>query len=157
MCWMCDNPGATIADAIANVRGIIRTNGWAIQYVEDDRAPYAYTIGLHAHKLPEWVVTGMTPRDSANVLNRVAGHVMCSGALRPGDLVPFDDWHAMETLEVDHPDAHLNYAIAIEGPAVTARQLAWADHYGKWPWDRSFRHKPFRQFLLGTRATRRPG
>ncbi len=157
MCWMCDNPWATAADAIDNLRGIIRRNGWAIQYVEDDRAPFAYTIGLYAHGLPEWVVTGLSICDARDVLNRVAGHVLCAGALSPGERIRFDDWHPMEVIDVDHPDAHLNYAFAVARTEITARQIVWADHREHWPWDRAFRHRPYRQFLMGARAIPRPG
>ncbi len=53
MCWQCDNPDRTIEDYFAEVRETIRTHGWMVQYVESDRTPYAYTIGLHDWGLPE--------------------------------------------------------------------------------------------------------
>ena len=47
MCWQCDNPDLTIEDYFDEVRETIRTHGWMVQYVESDRTPFAYTIGLH--------------------------------------------------------------------------------------------------------------
>ena len=57
MCWMCDHPGATQQDYFDELRSRVQKHGWAVQYVEIDRAPYAYTIGLHDRGLPELLVT----------------------------------------------------------------------------------------------------
>ena len=43
MCWMCDHPGATQQDYFDELRSRVQKHGWAVQYVEIDRAPYAYT------------------------------------------------------------------------------------------------------------------
>jgi hypothetical protein len=72
MCWMCDHPGSTIDDYLDELRAKILEHGWAVQYVENDRTPYAYTIGLHDHGLPELLVTGVAPRRAQRLLNRVA-------------------------------------------------------------------------------------
>ncbi|MDT5256127.1 MAG: hypothetical protein QOD10_1207, partial [Mycobacterium sp.] len=53
MCWQCDNPDLTIEDYFDEVRETIRTHGWMVQYVESDRTPFAYTIGLHDWGFPE--------------------------------------------------------------------------------------------------------
>ena len=47
MCWICDHPGATQQDYFEELRSRVQKHGWAVQYVEIDRAPYAYTVGLH--------------------------------------------------------------------------------------------------------------
>ena len=47
MCWQCDNPDRTIEDHFDEVRETIRRHGWMVQYVESNRTPFAYTIGLH--------------------------------------------------------------------------------------------------------------
>jgi hypothetical protein len=59
MCWMCDHPGSTVDDYLAEIRKKIRGRGWTVQYVEDDRVPYAYTIGLTRLGLPEFLMTGI--------------------------------------------------------------------------------------------------
>ena len=62
MCWtcdVCDHPGSTVDDYLDRIRRKIRRAGWAVQYVEDDRVPYAYTIGLTPHGLPEFLMTGI--------------------------------------------------------------------------------------------------
>jgi len=40
-----------------------------VQYVESDRAPYAYTVGLREHGLPELLVTGLPPERTARLLD----------------------------------------------------------------------------------------
>ena len=72
MCWMCDHPGSTIEDYLDELRSTILEHGWAVQFVESDRTPYAYTIGLHDCGLPELLVTGLPPQRAARLLNRVA-------------------------------------------------------------------------------------
>ena len=52
MCWMCDNPGRTTEDYLDTVRATIAAHRWAVQYVEDEKAPFSYTIGLHALGAP---------------------------------------------------------------------------------------------------------
>ena len=137
MCWMCDHPEATVEDSLDNVRGIIRSHGWAIQYVEVDRAPFAYTVGLHALGLPELLVTGVEPETAAALLNQMARNALCDGPPRVGAQMRVNDVGPLvEIVEVTHPDAHMGYAIAIEGPDITARQVVWADVHGRWPWGR---------------------
>ena len=43
MCWMCDNPGRTTEDDLDTVRAKITANRWAVQYIEDEKSPFAYT------------------------------------------------------------------------------------------------------------------
>ena len=47
MCWQCDQPRAHRPTTTRRVRETIRKQGWMVQYVESDRKPFAYTIGLH--------------------------------------------------------------------------------------------------------------
>jgi hypothetical protein len=68
MCWQCDNPNGTTEEYLDELRETIRINGWAVQGVEDDRRPFAYTIGLHDRGLPELLVTGLSPERAARVL-----------------------------------------------------------------------------------------
>jgi hypothetical protein len=69
MCWMCDHPGSTKDDYLAEVCAKIRRYGWAIQYVQCDRVPHAYTIGRTPHGLPELLVTGVSPERAHQLLD----------------------------------------------------------------------------------------
>ena len=57
MCWQCDHPHATTDDYLDELVKIIKKNRWAVQYVEGEDRPFAYTIGLHELGLPELLVT----------------------------------------------------------------------------------------------------
>ena len=152
MCWMCDHPGATIQDALDNVRAKIRKHGWAVQYVEPEknRASFAYTIGLQKIGLPELVITGLEPLPSLGFLDQMVGEVLCGFPLRPGSRVDVSPDLTLEVVDVEHPDAHLCYAVAIEGP-IAARQLVWSDPHGLMPWERGFAHGRVVQPVLGAR------
>ena len=43
-----------------------------MQYVEDDRKPFAYTIGLHKRGFAEFLVTGVIPDAGDAPVERVA-------------------------------------------------------------------------------------
>ena len=49
-------PRATTADYLEELRKTITQAQWAVQYVEDERRPFAYTIGLHDCGFPEYLV-----------------------------------------------------------------------------------------------------
>ncbi|HTY29136.1 MAG TPA: DUF4262 domain-containing protein, partial [Mycobacterium sp.] len=70
---MCDHPGSTVADFLDVIRGKIDERGWAVQYVEDPRMPFAYTVGMTGHGLPELLMTNVSPARAARVLNNSAG------------------------------------------------------------------------------------
>jgi len=57
MCWTCDRPDASVQDYLDSLRTKMLKNGWAVQYIESDRTPFAYTIGLHDWGLPELLVS----------------------------------------------------------------------------------------------------
>ena len=73
MCWRCNHPDKTLDDYLSLLRERILTRGWTVQYVDDDRRPYAYTIGLHDRGLPEFLVTGLSPRQSLWLLDTFVG------------------------------------------------------------------------------------
>ncbi|HET6736328.1 DUF4262 domain-containing protein [Mycobacterium sp.] len=151
MCWQCDNPDRPIQEYFDELRETIRTHGWVVQFVEDDRRPFAYTIGLHDRGLPELVVTGMPSALSALTLNAVARGAVDGIVYKPGDHIEIEQRMILEVVEVEHPDAHLNFAIALAGPQVRALQLVWADERGRWPWDARWSHGRRRQPVLGVR------
>lgn len=151
MCWQCDNPDKSLDDYFDEVRETIRTHGWVVQCVEDDRRPYSYTIGLHALGMPEFLVTGLAPAESGALLNWAAAHSARGLGVTPGQ--QFSDPHgrSLEVVAVAQPDAHMDFAVALGGPNVRAQQLVWADNRGRWPWDAGWGHGRRRQPVLGIR------
>jgi len=71
----------------------------------------------------------------------------------PGDLLRLTEVPPLEVVRVDHPDAHLDIALALFGPEVRALQLVWADDRGHWPWHPGFRANKGGQPVLGRRAS----
>jgi hypothetical protein len=152
MCWMCDHPGSTIDDYLDHLHSIVLEHGWAVQYVEDNRTPYAYTVGLHECGLPELLVTGVSPQRAKRMLNSVARTELREAPLTPGDRIQLPAGPLLEIVTVDHPDAHMNMAVAFYGPEIRALQLVWADGHGRWPWAAGFSDGRGRQPVLGLRA-----
>ena len=152
MCWQCDHPDRTIDDYFAEVRETIRTHGWMVQYVESDRMPFAYTIGLHDWGLSELLITAVSAQRAARLLNAVARDAVCGKRLAPGQHLRVPSGPLMEIVEMTHPDAHLNFAVALGGPDIRGLQLVWADGRGRWPWSASFCDGRRRQPVLGLRA-----
>jgi hypothetical protein len=153
MCWQCDHPDKTLADYLDVLRSTIREHGWVIQAVEDDRAPYSYTVGLRQRGLPELLMTGLAPKRAARLLNHAAMHSLLAGVPAPGTRCRLLDGLPIEVVEVDHPDAHMGIAIAINrGRPLRARQLVWADSRHRWPWEPRFDNGMRRQPVLGRRV-----
>lgn len=152
MCWQCDHPDRTIDDYFAEVREAIRARGWMVQYVESDRTPFAYTIGLHDWGLSELLITAVSPQRATRLLNAVARDAVCGKSLAPGQHIRVASGPLMEIVEMTHPDAHLNFAVALGGPDIRGLQLVWADGRGRWPWSVAFCDGRRRQPVLGVRA-----
>jgi hypothetical protein len=152
MCWQCDNPNGTTEEYLDELRASIQLHGWVVQGVEDDRLPFAYTIGLHDRGLPELLVTGLPQEDAARVLNDVAVAAVGGRVFKPGAHIAVGDGPLLEVVEVEHPDAHLNFAMALGGPNIRALQLVWADDRGRWPWAAGWGPGQLRQPVLGIRA-----
>ncbi len=151
MCWMCDHPGSTVDDYLAEIRAKIRGRGWTVQYVEDDRVPYAYTIGMTRHGLPELLMTGVSPPRALQLLGGIVDSAPDVKVPAPGERLILRGT-LVEVVEVEHPDAHMNAAIAIYGSEVRALQLVWADWRGRWPWAAGFNNGRATQPVLGVRA-----
>jgi hypothetical protein len=156
MCWMCDHPGSTVDDYLEVIRGKIRDRGWTVQYVEDDRVPYAYTVGLAGHGLPELLMTGVSPRRALQLLGGLADSAARAawdvGAPTPGARLTLPGPTLVEVVGVEFPDVHMNAAVALYGGGVRGRQLVWADRRGRWPWSASFNNGRATQPVLGARA-----
>jgi hypothetical protein len=83
MCWMCDHPNATREDYSDVLRTKMLRAGWAVQYVESDRNPFAYTVGLHDWGRPELLITGVSPARACRLLNSVTRDALrrsCAGS-----------------------------------------------------------------------------
>ncbi len=153
MCWQCDNPDRTTDDYLAVVQEIINGHGWAIQYVESEDWPFAYTVGLTDLGLPELLITGLPPRTSKRLLNSIAHDMVDDGTvLRPAIHIDYQSEFLLEVVKVDHPDVHLRCAVAICGPDVRAVQLVWTDDFRHWPWDPGWSHGRRRQPVFGIRS-----
>lgn len=151
MCWKCDHPEATVEEWLDAIRETVVMHGWAVQYVESDTTPYAYTIGLHERGLPELLVTGLAPEPTVRVLNSVAGYLVDGGRPVPGEWISTPDGRMLAVVQVEHPDVHLNVAVAFYGSDIRALQLVWADERGHRPWCLEFSNGGVRQPVLGIR------
>jgi hypothetical protein len=153
MCWQCDNPHGTIDEYLDSLRDTIKDHGWAVQFVESERRPFAYTVGLHDMGLPELLMTGLQSRTSARLLNSIAHQIVDDGTiLQPAMHIDYQGEFLLEVVEVEHPDVHLKFAVALCGAQIRAFQLVWTDDRRRWPWDRGWSHGRRRQPVLGTRS-----
>lgn len=152
MCWMCDHPGSTVDQWLDEIHEVKTRTGWALQYVEHDQRPFAYTVGLTDFGLPELLVSGVSPPRAARMLNRFAAQFLDRGAPAPGEQIAMLGGSRVEVVAVDQPDAHLYVAVAFYGSKVRALQLVWADARGLWPWTAAFSAGRRRQPVLGVRA-----
>lgn len=153
MCWMCEHPGSTNQDYLDELRTTMLEHGWAVQYVESDRTQYACTIGLYDRGLPELLVTGVSPRRAARLLNGVAENAVRGEPPTPGEQITLRAGPLIEAVAVEHPDAHMDVVVALYGSELRALQLVWADGRGRWPWAAGFGDGRGRQPVLGVRAT----
>ena len=65
MCWKCDHPNAPTRreeDLDELCEAVSASHGWVVKYVENDNAPYAYTIGLHDSACPNSDCDGRNDR-----------------------------------------------------------------------------------------------
>ena len=154
MCWKCDNPNGTTKDYLDELRRMMKAHhGWAVQFVEHDSRPFAYTVGLSNRGLPELLITGLNPEVSTRVLNSIAHRMADDGAfLVPAMHIDYEDRFLIEVVELDHPGVHLKFAVEICGADLRALQLVWADNWGRFPWDANWSHGRRRQPVLGTRT-----
>jgi hypothetical protein len=153
VCWICDHPGATERDYTEHMRRLIAAFGWAVQGVERDgiHPPWAYTVGLTAHRRPELVITGMSLTRATGVLNGVAEHLLHADAPEPGAQAELLDGPLIEVVEVTAPWAHLNVAVQFYGNRIRGLQLVHADKRGRWPWDPQYQGGRGGQPVLGAR------
>lgn len=154
MCWQCEHPGADWQEYLSHLRGLLERQRWVVQGVQRERhrAPYAYTVGLPKHQRPELVVTGLPYDRAAQLLNKVAEHVLDAGTPVPGEVVPLRGGPTVEVVRVAEPSVHLRVAAALNGLGFSALQLVYADDQGRWPWDADFHGGRGGQPVLGARG-----
>ena len=152
MCWKCDHPEATVQEWLELIYEKVKENGWTAIFIQDDRTPFAYTIGLHEHGLPELLVAGMPPERANLVLNTVAEYIRRGGRPVPGERMLIGGELLLDFVQVQHPMAHLKFAFSIYGPDMRALQLVWPDDNGHLPWCAEFSNGGVRQPVFGVRV-----
>jgi hypothetical protein len=150
MCWKCDHPDSTMQEWMELIYAAVQENGWVVQFISD-RTPFAYTIGLHERGLPELLVTGMPPERARLVLDSVAHYLVKGGRPVPGERMLVGGELLLDFVQVEHPDAHLNFAVSIYGP-VRALQVVWPDEQGHRPWCAEFSNGGVRQPVFGVQV-----
>ena len=86
------------------------------------------------------------------MLNTVGRMTVRHGPPTPGTRIQLPAGPLIEVVEVEHPDAHMDTAVAFFGTDFRALQLVWADRDGRWPWAVGFNENRGRQPVLGVRA-----
>lgn len=140
----------------ARIAEVIRKWGWAITYVGGDDCSYpgcdeppgegarfAYTTGLFGLGHPELLVFGLSPHDSAGLLNSLGDRVKTGEALLPGLEITVHDWpHRVIPEQVPNPgeivfEANRFYQRPSQA-SVPVLQLSYDDGLGRFPWDEDF-------------------
>jgi Domain of unknown function (DUF4262) len=131
----------------ARVAGLIRTHGWAVEYVMGDEArqqtSIAYTVGLFGMGHPELVFLGASPANASGVLNDVGARVKAGEQFLPGMLITFDSWaHRLTVEDLPNPAAILfsanRHYQRPDSASVPALQLTHDDIEGRFPWDAGY-------------------
>ncbi|WIX82147.1 DUF4262 domain-containing protein [Amycolatopsis carbonis] len=157
MCEQCegrDNTGRPGERYLAEILDRVQEYGWCVQGVlgTGPRPPWAYTVGLTAHGLPELVVTGLPPHASILLLGAAAERSFGSGPPRPGEVFSLRGLPSVEVVALTAPSAHLSVAVSLYGHDIRALQLVHADEAGRFPWSPSYRDGLGGQPVLGTRS-----
>ncbi|MFI7493078.1 DUF4262 domain-containing protein [Micromonospora echinaurantiaca] len=131
--------------------------GWSITAVlpapgETD-TPFAYTVGLTEHNLPELVIAGLDPLIAQALLNDLARRVhdraeRLTHGQRVTDLLA---GYAAVIIEGPATEAlHPGAAYARYGAdGVRLQQIVWPDKHGRFPWDDGYAYPSQVQPLLG--------
>ncbi|MEV0269842.1 DUF4262 domain-containing protein [Hamadaea sp. NPDC050747] len=134
----------------------IETAGWAIIFSAMDAVtvdvPFAYTVGLTEHDLPEMLITGVQEAIAGKLLNdlarRATGGNRFHHEQRISDLISNFD-----AIIVDGPADGLlrpTAAIYLYGPAaVRLQQCVWPDPSGRFPWESAYTMDPAAQPIIG--------
>lgn len=115
--------------------------------------PFAYTVGLTGHDLPELVIAGLEPHLSYTLLNGLAVRVRyraerLTHGQRVANLIADYDVAIVEgpATEALHPQtAYARYG----ADRVRLQQIVWPDEHGRFPWDDGYEYNTHAQPLLG--------
>ncbi len=113
---------------------------------------WAYTVGLHAHDLPELIVVGgMSLEDQYGMLHELAERMRENGAPEPGDRDPdFLVGFEVAFVEVDET-AGEEFAVAhLVQSDFRALQVVWPDLENRFPWESDYEIPVGQQPLLGS-------
>ncbi len=137
----------------AHVTTLVRTFGWAVQYVGGDvcSAPecdcpregapaFAYTVGLFGFGHPELLILGVTHQTAMGVLNNLGDRVKAGEVLVAGQLVTFTQWpHRIIPERVPNPQEIVFGANRFyrkrDTESVPVLQLSYDDTAGRFPWE----------------------
>jgi hypothetical protein len=134
-------------------RAMVDQYGWSVIAVPGERGQpsLAYTVGLSRWGHPELLVSALGAHDAARVLNAVGDLVRTGRRLSAGEIVEVPGWHPLQLLAVRDPGCMVVAHEILGSPdaPVSGLQVAWADHDGRWPWDRAVRWRRGTQRLYG--------
>lgn len=93
MCWKCENPNGTEEKYLDELRRMMRDHhGWQVQFVDHDKRPFAYAVGLHDRGLPELLITGLNAYVSNRVLKSTGHMIVDDGTpLAPAMHIDYQD------------------------------------------------------------------
>jgi hypothetical protein len=125
---------------------LVQKNGWAIQAVGDENnAPYYYTIGLSAKRLPELILLLPIPFDLALlVLNGAAKTFVQTNDPQEGLLynviekLPIKIRHIHVNAFREFGNAAVHWTAMHDYPLVSAMQVLFPDAEGRFPGDDSY-------------------
>jgi len=131
--------------------------GWSVTMVmptdDDPGTPFAYTVGLTGHDLPELIIAGLPPRVAHTLLNDLAGLVLDQGLrFGHGQRISFL-LAGYDAVIIDGPATDVLYPGAAYDRYGTDRvrlqQVVWPDPQGRFPWEPGYAHDPRAQPVIG--------
>lgn len=108
--------------------------GWSVVHVggdeEGDDPPFAYSVGLTLHELPEVLLVGLDPESAHWMVNDAAELLLDRGGVRVGDELTIDAGHAkLRVAPCPDPERLLLAAAAYfrsrGNRSIEAVQLLW--------------------------------
>lgn len=141
---------------IRHIDVLIRHVGWAVIKIVPSSAatftPYAYTVGLTEHDLPELIISGLNPDLSQDLLNDLARrahrtarpftHLQTISDLLDSVNVVIIDGTPTDALQPNIATARYT------APRVRLQQIVWPDRHGRFPWQPGCTITPHTQPLL---------
>lgn len=139
-----------IGKGIDTILKRIEEFGWIVQWIGEARPPFAYSVGMTPHSLPEVIMFGLRAETMQFFINEVCGRMLYEQIrYAHGDVIT-------ELSESGQPLMVLD--VEETAPLGTVRrlyhnfrsiQLVYADHDGRFPWQEDYSFPPEEQPLLG--------